>query len=326
MLVLRRELAILSLFVAIAAALLLLWQVWTSGVAAALAKGLHALLTTSTADFTFLAPYFGPRWNFLWPLVWAMVALIGAAVAYVASRRAGRPSAAGLAAGIIALATLPSAIFAFWFYGKYATFYIIGRPLRGAKAPSARDWWSRAAQDELDAAAAFGRLANELLAHGAPTSLVDRCEGAADQERQHARLAEACGGAPPRARTAPRPLPPLAVLAIESLEDGVLGETVNVAHAKAEARRAPATEQAAFRQIATEEAAHADLGEAVVRWCVAAGGAEVRHALARHRLRLGRVNRLRAGPGWGAWRAWLRARRLQALLSRSPRSDDRAAA
>lgn len=192
---------------------------------------------------------------------------------------------------------------------------IPGRPLRGARDRRRLPWWSDTAQAEMDAAMAFERLAWEIGRHGAPASLVERCVRAAAQERTHAALAVRQGGEEPHQRMAPRRLPSLAQLAVENLQDGVLGETVNVAHAQAEARLAPPRERAVLERIASDERDHADLGEAIVRWCARTGGAPVRRTLGAYPLRAIQVRPLRTGPGPAALRGWVRARALQLELS-----------
>jgi hypothetical protein len=149
--------------------------------------------------------------------------------------------------------------------------------------------WAHDAQTEHASIAAFGRLALELMALGAPTGLVRDAHRAALDEVEHAELclaiASANAGAPlslgalPEAAAAPR-RPDLAALAVESLVEGCLGEGVAAAHAQEASRGAEGPAAAALARIAIDEARHAELAWAVLGWCLREGGEAVREAVA----------------------------------------------
>lgn len=149
--------------------------------------------------------------------------------------------------------------------------------------------WTAAALDEHAAVAAFSRLALELMAAGAPPSLVDGAARAARDEVRHARLgfalASAFAGrpvAPGRFPFAAPVLPrgDLVALATATAREGCLGETVATALALEAARRAtdPAA-RAALDVIARDETRHSALAWRIVRWALREGGAPVRDAV-----------------------------------------------
>ncbi|TNE88143.1 MAG: ferritin-like domain-containing protein [Deltaproteobacteria bacterium] len=154
--------------------------------------------------------------------------------------------------------------------------------------------WQISARLEHAAVAAFAELTQLLLAAGAPSDLVERSQIASLDEVRHARrcfaLASAYFGEPltpgPFAELAGRP--PIEAdreallvrLAVGSLRDGAVGEGVaalTATHA-AESAEDPVIAET-LRTIAREEAEHAELGWAVVRWTLAEGGLAVAEAL-----------------------------------------------
>lgn len=123
---------------------------------------------------------------------------------------------------------------------------------------------------ELEAAsiAAFGRLARELGAIGAPTALVGRARVARRDEIRHARvlrkLAAAYGAAPARLRARRVGVRPPLEVAIENATEGCVFETFGAAVASFQAARAADPSlRVAFAQIARDERAHASLAWAV---------------------------------------------------------------
>jgi hypothetical protein len=151
------------------------------------------------------------------------------------------------------------------------------------------DMWLRAARQEHASIASFGRFALELLAFGAPPSLVTAAHVAAMDEIRHARacfaLASRYAGEPvgPGAFPLPAALPiaaDLAALAAGVVEEGCVGETIAALFA-AEQRAAASDPEvcAALDAIVAEESEHAELAWAAVRWAVARGGAPVLRAV-----------------------------------------------
>jgi hypothetical protein len=137
--------------------------------------------------------------------------------------------------------------------------------------------WLRDAAFEHASIAAFARLSLDLLAHGAPPKLVAMAHTSALEEIEHARIcfafARASGAteyspAPQPSFAMPRPLS-LAELAVETFLDGCLGETFAslVLHARAAATTDPSAARL-LRQMADEEARHAELAWAIVAWAV----------------------------------------------------------
>ncbi len=202
-------------------------------------------------------------------------------------------------------------------YGCVPPMCIAGRPLRGEDGMLLPDVlcdgedalsvygeaesWLTAARAEFASVPAFLELAADLQRAGAPVSLVDRALDAAADEVRHARLCFAVASERSGLTLRPRWMPEwsrpsrsllqpahdsrdaeLARLAVESFEDGVLGE----GRAAREALKAsdgavdPRLAQAQ-RGIARDEHRHARLGADLVTWCEAEGGRAVRRALSR---------------------------------------------
>ena len=159
---------------------------------------------------------------------------------------------------------------------------------RGALARA----WLDDARAECASIPAFFALARDLSAIGAPRALVRRALEAARDEQVHTALcsALASGYAGVELRPASIEAPPardasrsqaLTRLAVESWQDGCIGEGV----AAAFARRALATStdsdaKEAQALIARDEEEHAKLAWDVAAWCVEEGGRPARDAIA----------------------------------------------
>lgn len=151
------------------------------------------------------------------------------------------------------------------------------------------------ARAEYASVASFGELALQLMALGAPTTLVARCHRAALDEIAHAATADVLDGRPQepfasvphllgrrvgsryRTRRAQ-----LARLAVDSYRDGWVNE--RLAAARLEARAAAMTDRtkrAALEQVAKDEWRHADLARDVVLWCFDMQPRSVARALAK---------------------------------------------
>ncbi|WP_437810690.1 ferritin-like domain-containing protein [Sorangium sp. So ce1078] len=151
------------------------------------------------------------------------------------------------------------------------------------------DGWLRSALEEHASVASFARFALDLMAHGAPSSLVEAAHIAALDEVGHARLgfslASAYRGAPVGPAAFPMPPVPIAAdlvaLARAAAEEGCVGETVAALLAAEQRARAedPAA-RAALEVIADDEARHAELAWLTVAWAIGAGGESVRRAVA----------------------------------------------
>lgn len=205
------------------------------------------------------------------------------------------------------LALIVLAIGGAWYLVSHLT-WTKGRPLRGRRVPRAKPdanvgstaeeaaarHWQRMAQEEYESIAAFGELALDLLAAGAPMQLVTRCHEAALEEAAHTRIcldmASRLSGRVShvtsisslrRARRRPRWRRALLVrLAVESHIDGWVGEASS-ARVLAELARdaSDARMRDALRTLAREEMRHARLGRQIVLWCTTEGGPLVSHAL-----------------------------------------------
>lgn len=154
------------------------------------------------------------------------------------------------------------------------------------------DGWTFAAQQEHASIASFSKFALELLAVGAPPSLLVSAHRAGLDEIEHARMsfkvASLCAGQP----LGPGPLPISAASITQSLSlqasavaaalDGCLNETIAALEAGA---AADATNHEALKvvleEIARDEQNHAELAWEYVAWAIATGGRAVRDAIAR---------------------------------------------
>jgi hypothetical protein len=149
--------------------------------------------------------------------------------------------------------------------------------------------WLEDARLEHASIASFALFALELTQQGAPPSLLLQAQQAMADEVRHA---SACFGLASRyagRRLGPGPLPPftlaprsLAEIAAAAVREGCVGETLAVF--QAQAQRAVAHDEDVQRTldtIAHDEANHAELAWAFVRWAQAQGGRSVRRAVER---------------------------------------------
>lgn len=166
--------------------------------------------------------------------------------------------------------------------------HMCGRRPEGAIASrDANDTGARLAlMAELEAASvfAFARLARELAAHGAPSSLVDRAHDAREDEIRHTRattaLARAYGGEPHMSDEASLEVRDLFSIALENVVEGCVYETLGAAIATFQSQRArDACVRDAFVEIAREECLHAALAADVHAWIEPRLTNEERHAL-----------------------------------------------
>lgn len=124
---------------------------------------------------------------------------------------------------------------------------------------------------ETAAVVAFALLERELVAHGAPRSLIERARRARAEEVHHSRimleLAKRFGGALEPVRVELRPVRPLLEIALENVVEGCVRETYGAACAHFQARRATDPEvRAAMSVIATDETSHAELSADLDVW------------------------------------------------------------
>ncbi|MGK4001799.1 ferritin-like domain-containing protein [Sorangium sp. So ce1036] len=150
--------------------------------------------------------------------------------------------------------------------------------------------WAERGRNEHASVASFGRFALGLMAQGAPPQLLEAAHRAAADEVRHARLALAiastCAGEP--VGVGPLPLhgaldgvDSLEALTLATVVEGCVGETLSAIEAQVEAQAAelPALRMA-LQSIARDEARHAELAWAFVRWALAAGGPALRDRVA----------------------------------------------
>ncbi|MCA9693324.1 MAG: ferritin-like domain-containing protein, partial [Myxococcales bacterium] len=157
---------------------------------------------------------------------------------------------------------------------------------RGALASS----WTDIARMEHASIAAFARFGLQLLALGAPSSLVkETCDAMADETR-HARLGYALASAYAGRSVGPGPLAIDAALGRVRLSEvvalvileGCVGETVAAIEAAelAEHVREPATLEV-LRGVAVDERRHAALAWRFLQWALERGGDDVAEVVAK---------------------------------------------
>jgi hypothetical protein len=154
--------------------------------------------------------------------------------------------------------------------------------------------WRENGRTEHASVAAFARLTLDLMALGAPPSLVAAANRDALDEIRHTELCfslaraldgeSASPGAFPEAKSARTVLGgrtiALAALAVDSLVDGALHEGMSArVVARLVKRCASPAIRDVLKEIAADEGRHAAHGWDVVEWCVAEGGAPVARAL-----------------------------------------------
>lgn len=161
----------------------------------------------------------------------------------------------------------------------------------GTDAELAAAAYATDAQMECVSISAFIQLALELMTAGAPRALVQRALIAAEDELRHTALCDALAtqlGAAPASYARPAVCVRrfetrqalLERLALESYEDGCVGEAVAARQLTRSAELAADRSSAAtLRSIARDESSHARLAWDVLSFCVAEGGAPVRAAL-----------------------------------------------
>jgi hypothetical protein len=137
--------------------------------------------------------------------------------------------------------------------------------------------WTIRARNEHASVAAFDRFALGLLAVAAPPQLLVETHEAALDEIEHARISFALASAYSGTPTGPGPLAidgaleatSLATLVVATIEEACVGETLSAI--EAEHAAGIATEPAArvaLDIIAADEARHAELAWATVRWAL----------------------------------------------------------
>jgi hypothetical protein len=143
----------------------------------------------------------------------------------------------------------------------------------GAGVLSDGEYFARCAYFEAASVFAFERLATELTAHGAPSSLIRAARRAAKDEGRHARamglLARRFGvePAPPGARDLTAR--PLLDVARENAVEGCVRETYGAVIGLVGATRAPDPEvRATMQSIARDECRHAALSWRVDAWAM----------------------------------------------------------
>jgi len=151
--------------------------------------------------------------------------------------------------------------------------------------------WAKAGAEEHASVASFSRLALELMALGAPTTLLADVQRAALDEVRHAEacweLARHFGGRSVTAGEFPFAGPVTvrsthAELAYAAAREGCLGETLGAHLAAAVAALAPEPHvRRVLEAIAAEEAEHAVLSFRIVAWTLQAGGKAARAAVER---------------------------------------------
>lgn len=146
-------------------------------------------------------------------------------------------------------------------------------------------YWREVARMEHASVASFGRVALELMRHGAPADLIRRAHEAALDEIRHAQLAFGIVESLTGAASSPGPLPlgPSVALA-ESLVDvaeavvreGCIAETFAAADAAARLPGAKGVIADALATIVDDESRHAGLAWATLKWLIEVGGEPVR--------------------------------------------------
>jgi hypothetical protein len=181
--------------------------------------------------------------------------------------------------------------------------------------------WRENGRTEHASVAAFARLTLDLMALGAPATLLAAAQRDAADEVRHTELcfslaealdgrAESPGGFPDAARartlSSVRTLA-LAQLAVDSLVDGALNEGVSARVVATLAKRCDdEATRAVLKEIAADEGRHAAHGWDVVAWCLTEGGAPVAHALRGALAGLPATMRtpLPAAASDGSWERW----------------------
>lgn len=153
----------------------------------------------------------------------------------------------------------------------------IGRRPEGLCAPEiaacteAGAYFARMAHLEAASVPAFERLTRELLAHGAPRSLVERSERAREDEVRHARmtatLAQRHGGTVQAPRVGGLACRSLFEMAVDNAVEGCVSETFGalLVHVQA-ARVTDSATRRMLEAIAKDETEHAELSWDIAAW------------------------------------------------------------
>jgi hypothetical protein len=145
--------------------------------------------------------------------------------------------------------------------------------------PTGETEWERIAAAEHTSVASFARASLELLALGAPATLIEDTHRAAIDELAHARIARelACVPAhfpPIPAATGPAERPTFESFVRATFRDACVEETLG-----AVMMRERATRHEALASVADDEERHAELAWRTLAWAVRAGGEPARRAL-----------------------------------------------
>lgn len=154
---------------------------------------------------------------------------------------------------------------------------------------SIAEHWTHAAQMEHASIAAFSRFSLQLLAVGAPPSLLEDAHRAALDEIKHAELCFSLATLYAGRGVGPAPLPvderalsswDLLSVAVATVEEGCVGETIAALEAQTAAELAQSEAVRAVQlRIHEDESRHAELAWRFVRWAVQVGGAPLRAAV-----------------------------------------------
>jgi hypothetical protein len=187
--------------------------------------------------------------------------------------------------------------------------------------PGVADQWRENGKTEHASVAAFARLALDLMALGAPPTLLAAANQDALDEIRHTEICFSIASAIDGKALGPGPFPEaqrvptlprsrtlaLGKLAVDSLVDGALHEGVSarVIAKLAQRSEVPAI-RAALKEIAADEGRHAAHGWAVVSWCLAQEPDPVAAALraAVHLLPRRLHSQLPEPAAGGGWQAW----------------------
>jgi len=183
------------------------------------------------------------------------------------------------------------------------------------------DQWRENGKTEHASVAAFARLTLDLMALGAPPTLIAAANQDALDEIRHTELCFSLARALDGKSVSPGPFPQaqrvatlprsrtlaLAKLAVDSLVDGALHEGVSARIiAKLGQRCEVPAIRAALKEIAADEGRHAAHGWAVVEWCLDEGGRPVAEALlgASRALPERMQSSLPVSAAGGGWERW----------------------
>jgi hypothetical protein len=190
-----------------------------------------------------------------------------------------------------------------------------------AVPPGVADRWRENGKTEHASVAAFARLTLDLMALGAPPTLIAAANQDALDEIRHTELCFSLARSLDGKEMGPGPFPQarraatlpssrrlaLARLAVDSLVDGALHEGVSARIIAALARRCQAFGiRSVLKEIAADEGRHSANGWAAVAWCLQEGGPAVAEALKGAVRALPRQMRspLPEAAAGGQWERW----------------------